>query len=232
HDYNVLLLQPPQDNPKIPGASGAIELKYSDKFGRHVVATRDINAGVTIMVHTPQISNMNNVCNNAYQQYIRSRPGVSIKSVRIMKELNISNAGIAAEFVDIVPKPEGLLSRMKNYIDHPDEMERNKENTNLIGSCTREISTLEKSSADDISDAFKEFTLTYIHGKLDQKISQLEVHYDGLGRDVRPVKSKFDSDSKKEANEDQLDPENSAEIVVCQRLSQFRDAESPRNPSG
>ncbi|KAK0073783.1 hypothetical protein PV326_013066, partial [Microctonus aethiopoides] len=51
-DYNALLPQPPQDNPKIPGASGAIELKYSDKFGRHVVATRDINAGEIIMVHT------------------------------------------------------------------------------------------------------------------------------------------------------------------------------------
>ncbi|KAK0073107.1 hypothetical protein PV325_010276, partial [Microctonus aethiopoides] len=35
---------PPQDNPKIPGPSGAIEFKYSDKFGRHVVATRDIDA--------------------------------------------------------------------------------------------------------------------------------------------------------------------------------------------
>ncbi|KAK0074143.1 hypothetical protein PV326_012692, partial [Microctonus aethiopoides] len=52
YDYNALLPQPPQDNPKIPGASGAIELKYSDKFGRHIVATRDINAGETIMVHT------------------------------------------------------------------------------------------------------------------------------------------------------------------------------------
>ncbi|KAK0168124.1 hypothetical protein PV327_001955 [Microctonus hyperodae] len=52
HDYNALLPQPPQDNPKIPGASGAIELKYSDKFGRHIVATRDINAGETLIVHT------------------------------------------------------------------------------------------------------------------------------------------------------------------------------------
>ncbi|KAK0173178.1 hypothetical protein PV328_006416 [Microctonus aethiopoides] len=51
YDYNALLPEPPQDNPKIPGASGAIELKYSDQFGRHVVATRDINAGETIIVH-------------------------------------------------------------------------------------------------------------------------------------------------------------------------------------
>ncbi|KAK0077674.1 hypothetical protein PV325_003593 [Microctonus aethiopoides] len=133
------------------------------------------------------ISNMKNVCNNAYQQYIRSRPGASIESVRRMKELNISNAGIAAEFVDIAPKPADLLTQMKNYrppgtifeigmkpssTDYKvmkakrafhkeailnfkrNEMER-KENTNLIDS-TREISTLAKSSADDISNAFKE----------------------------------------------------------------------------
>ncbi|KAK0173177.1 hypothetical protein PV328_006415 [Microctonus aethiopoides] len=50
YDYNQLLPKPPQDNPKIPGVSDAVELKYSKEFGRHVVATKNIKAGETIMV--------------------------------------------------------------------------------------------------------------------------------------------------------------------------------------
>ncbi|KAK0071557.1 hypothetical protein PV326_001111, partial [Microctonus aethiopoides] len=50
YDYNALLPEPPQDNPKIPGVSDAVELKYSKEFGRHVVATKNIKAGETIMV--------------------------------------------------------------------------------------------------------------------------------------------------------------------------------------
>ncbi|XP_008544405.1 SET and MYND domain-containing protein 4 [Microplitis demolitor] len=41
----------PQGNSKILHASSAIALEYSKKFGRHVVATRDIQAGDTLSVH-------------------------------------------------------------------------------------------------------------------------------------------------------------------------------------
>ncbi|XP_057331834.1 SET and MYND domain-containing protein 4-like [Microplitis mediator] len=41
----------PDDNPKILRASGSIDIKNSKTFGRHIVATKDIKAGETIMVH-------------------------------------------------------------------------------------------------------------------------------------------------------------------------------------
>ncbi|XP_057330878.1 SET and MYND domain-containing protein 4-like [Microplitis mediator] len=41
----------PDDNPKILRASGSIDIKNSKIFGRHIVATKDIKAGETIMVH-------------------------------------------------------------------------------------------------------------------------------------------------------------------------------------
>lgn len=40
----------PQDNPEIPGASSALAIKYSNEFGRHVVATRDIEPGEILVL--------------------------------------------------------------------------------------------------------------------------------------------------------------------------------------
>ncbi|XP_057330864.1 SET and MYND domain-containing protein 4-like [Microplitis mediator] len=41
----------PDDNPKILRASGSIDIKNSETFGRHIVATKDIKAGETLWVH-------------------------------------------------------------------------------------------------------------------------------------------------------------------------------------
>lgn len=58
---------------------------------------------------------MRNVCNNAYQQYVRSRPGASAESVRRIKELRINEAGVLPQYSDVSPMAADLISRMKNY---------------------------------------------------------------------------------------------------------------------
>ncbi|XP_057331019.1 SET and MYND domain-containing protein 4-like [Microplitis mediator] len=50
-EINVFLPKIPDDNPKILRASGAIGIKNSETFGRHLVATKDIKAGETLWVH-------------------------------------------------------------------------------------------------------------------------------------------------------------------------------------
>lgn len=63
---------------------------------------------------------MEGVCNNAYQQYLRSRPAASTESVKRVKNLNIIGAGIIPEFCDIKTQDADnsladILSQMKNY---------------------------------------------------------------------------------------------------------------------
>ncbi|XP_063989098.1 SET and MYND domain-containing protein 4-like isoform X2 [Diachasmimorpha longicaudata] len=41
------------DNAELPGASAAIAIRYSGKYGRHVVATRDIDVGEVLAVQMP-----------------------------------------------------------------------------------------------------------------------------------------------------------------------------------
>ncbi|XP_066581987.1 ATP-dependent RNA helicase DDX54 isoform X2 [Prorops nasuta] len=59
--------------------------------------------------------NMEQVCNNAYQQYIRSRPGASSESVKRIKELQINEAGVISGYSNIQSDVTDLLARMKNY---------------------------------------------------------------------------------------------------------------------
>lgn len=47
-DFSKLMPATPQHNPKIIGASDKIELKYTEKYGYHIVATKDIRAGDTL----------------------------------------------------------------------------------------------------------------------------------------------------------------------------------------
>lgn len=58
---------------------------------------------------------MQNVCNNAYEKYLKSRPPASSESNKRIKEINISNAGILPEFRNSNSQAEDLLSKMKNY---------------------------------------------------------------------------------------------------------------------
>ncbi|KAL0132156.1 hypothetical protein PUN28_000139 [Cardiocondyla obscurior] len=59
--------------------------------------------------------NMQKVSNNAYQQYIRSRPGASAESVKRIKELRINEAGILPQYADIPHAAADIIARMKNY---------------------------------------------------------------------------------------------------------------------
>ena len=58
---------------------------------------------------------MQNVSENAYQQYIRSRPAASAESNKRVKELNIDVAGILPEFRDKNDAASELILKMKNY---------------------------------------------------------------------------------------------------------------------
>ncbi|KAK0183328.1 hypothetical protein PV327_001379 [Microctonus hyperodae] len=48
-DYSVICKKIPLSNPEIQGASDAIKLNYSEKFGRHIVAARDIQPGEILL---------------------------------------------------------------------------------------------------------------------------------------------------------------------------------------
>ncbi|XP_043274262.1 ATP-dependent RNA helicase DDX54 [Venturia canescens] len=61
------------------------------------------------------LKNMRQVSNNGYQQYIRSRPGASVESVKRVKELRICEAGVIAEYRETAPAAMDLLAQMKNY---------------------------------------------------------------------------------------------------------------------
>lgn len=58
---------------------------------------------------------MKRVCDNAYQQYVRSRPGASSESVKRVKKLHINEAGVIPQYSDISSTAADILSRMKNY---------------------------------------------------------------------------------------------------------------------
>lgn len=58
---------------------------------------------------------MQKVSSNAYQQYVRSRPGASTESVKRIKELCISEAGVLPQYSDVSSTAVDLISRMKNY---------------------------------------------------------------------------------------------------------------------
>ncbi|KAK0072399.1 hypothetical protein PV326_000116 [Microctonus aethiopoides] len=50
-DYEIFLPKIVKENTKLMGVTDAVELQYSEKYGRQVVATRDIKAGEAIYVH-------------------------------------------------------------------------------------------------------------------------------------------------------------------------------------
>ncbi|XP_057330573.1 SET and MYND domain-containing protein DDB_G0273589-like [Microplitis mediator] len=49
-DNRIYIPTAPDDNPTLMRTSGAVSINYSDKFGRHLIATRDIKAGEALMV--------------------------------------------------------------------------------------------------------------------------------------------------------------------------------------
>ncbi|XP_076234983.1 ATP-dependent RNA helicase DDX54 [Calliopsis andreniformis] len=65
--------------------------------------------------NSTDLKNMEKVCDNAYKQYIRSRPAASSESIKRVKEMHISEAGIIPEYCDISPNTTNLLSKILNY---------------------------------------------------------------------------------------------------------------------
>ncbi|XP_031841303.2 ATP-dependent RNA helicase DDX54 [Nomia melanderi] len=61
------------------------------------------------------LQNMEKVCDNAYKQYIRSRPAASSESVKRVKELHIGEAGVIPEYSDMSSNTRNLLSKILNY---------------------------------------------------------------------------------------------------------------------
>lgn len=58
---------------------------------------------------------MQKVCNNAYQQYVRSRSSASTESIKRVKELRINEAGVLPQYSDISSTSADLILKMKNY---------------------------------------------------------------------------------------------------------------------
>lgn len=59
-----------------------------------------------------------NVCNNAYKQYLKSRPGASVESVKRVKELNLPSVGIHPLFSNLHKADQdktAFLAAMKQY---------------------------------------------------------------------------------------------------------------------
>ncbi|CAK9831646.1 ATP-dependent RNA helicase DDX54 [Anthophora retusa] len=61
------------------------------------------------------LKNIEKVCDNAYKQYIRSRPAPSSESIKRVKELNIGKAGVIPEYSDISSNTTNLLSEILSY---------------------------------------------------------------------------------------------------------------------
>ncbi|XP_034941130.1 ATP-dependent RNA helicase DDX54 [Chelonus insularis] len=102
-----LTIIPPTGSKKmIEGAIGSFPQSMIEQELSELIIWHD--------THT-DLQNMKNVCKNAYQQYLRSRPGASTDSVRRAKELDIKNAGVIPEYSDMAPKTASILSQMKNY---------------------------------------------------------------------------------------------------------------------
>lgn len=61
------------------------------------------------------LRNMEKVCDNAYKQYIRSRPAASSESIKRIKELHINEAGVMPEYSNVSSSTTNLLSKIVNY---------------------------------------------------------------------------------------------------------------------
>ena len=68
--------------------------------------------------NSTDLQNMEQVCDNAYKQYIRSRPAASSESIKRIKELHISEAGVIPEYSDVSSNTTNLLSKILNYRPH------------------------------------------------------------------------------------------------------------------
>ncbi|XP_033335243.2 ATP-dependent RNA helicase DDX54 isoform X3 [Megalopta genalis] len=61
------------------------------------------------------LQNMEKVCDNAYKQYIRSRPAASSDSIKRVKELHIGEAGVIPEYSNVSANTRNFLSKILSY---------------------------------------------------------------------------------------------------------------------
>lgn len=78
HDLGELIPPTPKDNPRVVGASGSIELKFSENFGRHIVATKDIKVGEVIFVQKAYSLILSSECWYTYCWYCSKRTWSSV----------------------------------------------------------------------------------------------------------------------------------------------------------
>lgn len=66
------------ENPNLPSATAAVDVKYTPQKGRHVVANRDIKRGQTLFVEKPfsfvilECDGINDLCENCCRSYGKS----------------------------------------------------------------------------------------------------------------------------------------------------------------
>ncbi|KAH0557875.1 hypothetical protein KQX54_012518 [Cotesia glomerata] len=67
-DNRIFVPSAPNDNPIIKDTSAAIAINYSEKFGRHIVATRDMIAGEVVSVKRAYAEECRNVARKDYHE--------------------------------------------------------------------------------------------------------------------------------------------------------------------
>ncbi|XP_076754724.1 ATP-dependent RNA helicase DDX54 [Xylocopa sonorina] len=92
------------------------------------------------------LENMEKVCDNAYKQYIRSRPAASSESIKRVKELHISEAGVLPDYSDVSSSTTNLLSKIVNYRPRGTIFEIGAKTTSIDYKIMKEKRTLHKES--------------------------------------------------------------------------------------
>lgn len=107
----------------VVSTTGATKDDY-DAIGRMPQEMLEEQHGVLLNWHEnyPELQSMLKVCDNGYQQYVRSRPAASADSNRRVKTIPIVNAALHPMFREITgaveETRENLIDRMKNYRPH------------------------------------------------------------------------------------------------------------------
>ncbi|CAG5088244.1 Similar to mfsd5: Molybdate-anion transporter (Takifugu rubripes) [Cotesia congregata] len=109
----------PQGNPKIMRASSAVALKYSAKYGRHLVATRDIKAGEALVLHQSYASSLYpehfyNHCWYCTTQCLNPIPCLSCVDVVYCSHKCRESAW--KEYHDVECKVIGVMLRAEMYV--------------------------------------------------------------------------------------------------------------------
>lgn len=121
-DLHLFLGRPFNPSQKIPSTMD--EDDFPDGvIGQVPESLLEEEHGELIVWHETEndLTNLKRVCGNAYKQYIRSRPGASIESVKRMKEIDPDKFAIHPVFpaqYGVESSTSDLLRKMKSYRPH------------------------------------------------------------------------------------------------------------------